>query len=286
MGDAREQLRAGFRLHPRDWRSNRYAYCVISRRSKGLSVGINLNPDKTCNFRCIYCQVDRGTPGRVGGVDLAVLEAELRGLLGGYDSLFAEPEFRNLPASYRRFNDIAFSGDGEPTASPVFPQAARLTAALKDEYGLPDVKIVVITNACFLSDRSMAETLAFLDEHNGEIWAKLDAGTEEYFRLVNVPSHSLQHVLDNILAAGRIRPMVIQSLFIRVHDELPPPLEIEAYLDHLRWLLDNGGQIKLVQVYTMARRPTQPYVSALTADELEHIAARIRPLGVPVECYP
>jgi wyosine [tRNA(Phe)-imidazoG37] synthetase (radical SAM superfamily) len=183
-------------------------------------------------------------------------------------------------------NDIAFSGDGEPTASPVFPQAARLTATLKEEYGLADVKIVVITNACFLTHPPVAEALAVLDQHNGEIWAKLDAGTEEYFRLVNGPSHSLQHVLDNILAAARIRPLVIQSLFMRVHDEPPLAAEIAAYLDRLRWLLDSGGRISLVQVYTMARRPTQPYVSALTADELEQIAARIRPLGVPVECYP
>ena len=286
MEDAQKKLGAGFRLHPRDWRHNRYAYCVISRRSKGLSIGINLNPDKVCNFHCIYCQVDRTVGARAGEVDLAVLESELRGLLGNYDNLFAEPEFQSLPPAYRHFNDIAFSGDGEPTASPVFPQATRLAAALKDEYGLRDVKIVVITNACFLTRPAVAETLAFLDQHNGEVWAKLDAGTEEYFRLVNVPSHSLQHVLDNILAAGRIRPLVIQSLFMRVHDEPPPAAEIAAYVDRLRWVLDNGGQISLVQVYTMARRPTQPYVSALTAEELEQIAARIHPLGVPVECYP
>jgi wyosine [tRNA(Phe)-imidazoG37] synthetase (radical SAM superfamily) len=286
MADARKALRAGFRLHPRDWRRNRYAYCVISRRSKGLSVGINLNPDKVCNYHCIYCQVDRTIAPPVGEVDLAVLEAELRGLLGNYDNLFAEPEFRNLPTSYRHLNDIAFSGDGEPTASPVFPQAARLVAALKDEYGLANVKIVVITNGCFLTHPPVAEALAVLDRHNGEIWAKLDAGTEEYFRLVNGPSHSLQHVLENILAAARIRPLVIQSLFMRVHDEPPPAAEIEAYLDRLRWLLDSGGRISLVQVYTMARRPTQPYVSALTAAELEQIGARIRPLGIPVECYP
>ena len=34
-----------------------YVYPVISRRSGGLSIGINLNPNNACNWRCIYCQL-------------------------------------------------------------------------------------------------------------------------------------------------------------------------------------------------------------------------------------
>ena len=40
-------------------RNNRFVYPVLSRRAGGLSIGVNLNPDKVCNFDCIYCQVDR-----------------------------------------------------------------------------------------------------------------------------------------------------------------------------------------------------------------------------------
>ena len=39
-----------------------YVYAVVSRRSKGVSIGVNLNPDKVCNFDCVYCQVDRKLP--------------------------------------------------------------------------------------------------------------------------------------------------------------------------------------------------------------------------------
>lgn len=39
-------LRQYFAEHPRHWRENRYVYPVISRRSRGLSIGVNLNPDK------------------------------------------------------------------------------------------------------------------------------------------------------------------------------------------------------------------------------------------------
>jgi len=44
-------------LHPRTRRENRYVYVVRSRRAGGISIGINLDPQKTCNFDCVYCEV-------------------------------------------------------------------------------------------------------------------------------------------------------------------------------------------------------------------------------------
>ncbi|MBM3871597.1 MAG: radical SAM protein, partial [Verrucomicrobia bacterium] len=41
------------RDHTRIYRDFTYVYPVISRRSGGLSIGINLNPDKKCNFDCV-----------------------------------------------------------------------------------------------------------------------------------------------------------------------------------------------------------------------------------------
>ncbi len=274
-----------FSSHPRTWRDFLYVYPVISRRSKGLSVGVNLNPDQACNFGCAYCQVDRSRPPRVTDVDLDVIAAELRELLSNRERIFEDERLRDIPAGFRNVRDIAFSGDGEPTNSPVFPAAARLVAEVRSEFSLQDAKIIVLTNACHLTEPAVAETLAFLDDHNGEVWAKLDAGTQAYFVRVNAPSHPLAHVLDNILSTARLRPVVIQSLFMRMEGEPPPATEITAYVERLRWLLDHGGRLKLVQIYTIARRPAQPYVSRLRPEELETIAAAVRPLGVPVEVY-
>src|SRR5690349_20307833 len=108
--------------HRRQFADNRYVYAVVSRRSKGVSVGINLNPDKICNFDCVYCQVDRTTPGGPGEVELPVLLAELEAVLDAVASgrLFEEERFRTTPETQRRLNDIAFSGDGEPTTCPTF----------------------------------------------------------------------------------------------------------------------------------------------------------------------
>ena len=60
---------------------NRYVYAVVSRRSKGISIGVNLNPDKVCNFDCIYCCVNRKTPGQYKEVDPVILREELSRML-------------------------------------------------------------------------------------------------------------------------------------------------------------------------------------------------------------
>jgi wyosine [tRNA(Phe)-imidazoG37] synthetase (radical SAM superfamily) len=286
MTTTNRSLRAAFASHPRRWRDFLYAYPVISRRSKGLSIGINLNPDTACNFDCIYCSVDRTIQPRVRTVDLGRLRFELDTLVGARSTLFDEPEFRGIPAAYRRLNDLAFSGDGEPTTSPMFPDAARIAVDTLERFGLSGAKVVVITDACYLTRPAVAETLHYLDQHNGEIWAKLDAGTEDYFRRINRPNFPLQHVLDNILAAARIRPIVLQSLFMRVRGEPPPEAEIRAFGERVRWLLTQGGQVRLLQIYTVARRTAEPYVTPLTAEELEKIADVVRRTGVIAESYP
>ena len=115
------------------------------------------------------------------------------------------------------------------------------------------MKVVVITNATLFHQSRVREALAYLDHHNGEIWAKLDAGTEAYYQLIERTKIPLQRVLDNILEAGRLRPIVIQSLFLRLNEQGPPAEEIEAYVARLKELTAGGCQIKLVQVYTVAR---------------------------------
>lgn len=47
---------------PREFLGNRFVYAVISQRAHGLSIGINLNPNKACNFDCAYCEVNRDLP--------------------------------------------------------------------------------------------------------------------------------------------------------------------------------------------------------------------------------
>jgi wyosine [tRNA(Phe)-imidazoG37] synthetase (radical SAM superfamily) len=267
-----------FAHHPREWQRNRYVYPVISRRSRGLSVGVNLNPDAVCNFDCVYCQVDRSQPPKVRRVDTAVLAEELDQMLGwaADRSIFEHPQFERVPDELKRVNDIAFSGDGEPTTCPVFPESVAIAADLKKKWSLGDTKLVLITHAGSLTRPKVAAALDVMMANNGEIWAKLDAGTEEYFQAIARTKFTLRQIVDSITATARTYPVVIQSLWMRLHDEPPAAGEIDAFVDRLAEVLDGGGRISLVQVYTVARKPTESYVTPLTSDELESIAAAVR----------
>ena len=63
---------------PRDFLDNRFVYAVVSARARGLSVGINLCPDKNCNFQCVYCEVHRNGESREGPLDVEAMAAELK----------------------------------------------------------------------------------------------------------------------------------------------------------------------------------------------------------------
>lgn len=277
-----------FADHSRHWSSNLYVYPVISRRSGGLSIGVNLNPDKACNFDCVYCQVDRTVPPVVRKVDLDRLNAELDQMiqLAVSGELFAGGPLATTPTSHRSIRDIAFSGDGEPTASPVFFEAVELTAKLRRRYKLDDVKLRVITDAAFLHKPRVKDALAILDANNGEIWAKLDAGTEEHFRLINRTNVPLQTIVDNILETARVRPVVIQSLWMKVHGQNPPAAEIDAFAERLKSILDAGGRLSLIQIYTIARQTAESYVTLLPDAELNAIADRVRArVNAPVAVF-
>lgn len=275
-------------LHSRHYRENKYVYPVLSRRSKGISLGVNLNPDKVCNFDCIYCQVDRRSEAETDFVAMEQVLSELDRLLEyvGSGKLYDEAPFDKVPPELRRLNDIAFSGDGEPTTFRNFDEIIRAVADLKRQRGLDDTKLVLITNASMFHRPVVESGLKILDRNQGEIWAKLDAGTEEYFRTVERTKIPFSRILENITSAARIRPLVIQSLFLRIDGVPVSETEIEAYIERLNEIRQAGGKLKLVQIYTVARTPAESYVSSLSNAEVDRIAEKVRSrTGLPTECY-
>ncbi len=287
--DPRPNELAITRDHRRQWRECLYVYPVISRRARGVSVGVNLNIDKRCSYACVYCQIDRKVKRPPCPVDASQLRAELLLALRAVQSgeLWTEERFSETPEALRRTNDIAFSGDGEPTRCKMFGPAADTAASVRREMGLDDLKLIVITNAAHLQDAPVVAAMETLSKNNGEIWAKLDAGTPAYHRTINRPigNITLDAVCDNIRAAAERLPVVIQSLFLRLDGLAPSDEEIAAYIDRLRFILADGGNVRLIQLHTVARPPAESAVSYLPDDQLDAIAHTVRAAlpAVPVE---
>lgn len=271
--------------HPSFYGKQLIVYPVVSRRSGGVSIGINLSPSKACSFACIYCQVqvqrnkEKGFLAQISPeTDLASLESELRSTVQivADGSLFQESRFFETPPEKRILRDFAFSGDGEPTLSPQFAEAADITARLRKELALDAVKLVLITNATALTRPGAVAGCDILAANNGEIWAKLDAGTEDVYRRMNRSEVPFSTVLQNIEFAAKRWPVKIQTMFLASGGVRPAESEIDAYTSAIGRILQNGGRLLGVQLYTVARKPVDSSVSALTNDEMDELAFKVR----------
>jgi wyosine [tRNA(Phe)-imidazoG37] synthetase (radical SAM superfamily) len=262
---------------PRNSLSNRFVYAVISQRARGLSIGVNLNPDKGCNFNCVYCEVDRDRAAGKRRVDIRVMSAELESLL----SRVAEGRlrelawFRTVPSELLELKEVALSGNGEPTLCPNFEEAVGEVLGLRSRGRFAYFKIVLITNGTGLDAPQAVNAVKRLSRDD-EVWIKLEAGSQAHMDRINRSEVDLERVLANTLALGRRRPIIIQSLFPLMDGKGASPEEIEQYVRRLGELKAAGAQIALVQVYSAHRPPHHPDCKHLALKDLSFIARRVR----------
>lgn len=262
---------------PREFLENRFVYVVISPRARGLSIGVNMNPDKGCNFDCAYCEVNRQPPARETALDVDVMASELEETLGMAHAgqIRYLPAYRNVPAELLKLRHVTLSGDGEPTLSPSFVDAVHAVVHVRALGRFPFFKLVLITNATGLDRPQVQQGLKFFTAQD-EIWAKLDAGTQAYMNRVNRPDCALEKVLQNILLVARQRPVVIQSLFPSLNGLEPPAGEIDEYVKRLNELKSGGAQIPLVQIYSATRPTPHSECGHLSLKSLSRIAQAVR----------
>lgn len=286
-------LRREHRAHPRDFAHNRYVYAVLSRRSGGISIGVNLNPDKRCNFDCVYCQVDRHAmppPAPLDAAALADLEAELTAVLADAREgrLTAHPRFADLPATVRVIKDVALSGDGEPTSVPAFGRAVDGVLNAVEATGWHGLPVVLITNASGLDRPDVVAAVDRIMAAGGDVWAKLDAGTPEFFARVCSTRVAFDRILANLLASARRHPLTIQTCLMTLGGAPPPEAEVAAYVERVGEIVDRGGALRAVQLYTVARPPAEAAVAPLPEAFLKAVAERLaaRVPGLAVGVYP
>jgi histidinol dehydrogenase len=264
-------------------------YPVYSRRSGGLSVGVNLFPDrKRCSFNCAYCEV---FPFKTDmAFKLETMKAALR-------SAILDAGEQKIPV-----RDICFSGNGEPLMSPHFTGALEAAAAIRNELAA-EAKLVLITNGTELADRAMFEFLRASACGAGtalRIWLKLDAGTEDWYAAMDRSSVPHGGLVSSIREFAAAAPFIVQTMVCAIDGRLPPPEESAAWVALVAELARRSagagtagaGGLRAVQIYGKARpAPEDPLAEAVSAAVLEERAALLRAaLGeagraVPVEVY-
>ncbi|MDP2806242.1 MAG: radical SAM protein [Gallionellaceae bacterium] len=281
-----EQSELNVSEHRRDIAGLRYVYPVISRRAGGVSVGINLNTNNACNWRCCYCQVPDLKIGTAPPVDLALLETELRGFL--HELLHGDFMQQRVPAEARRINDIAISGNGEPTSAAEFLQVIDLIEKCLNPLSfVSPLKLVLITNGSLLQREYVQQGLRKMAKLDGEVWFKLDRASEQGMQTVNDTRASLNSVRENLRMAITCCPNTwLQTCWFALDGSPPSVQDEDDYLKFLSDMIATKISPQGVLLYGIARtsmQPEAPRLSALPLVDLERFAKRIRALGVLVK---
>jgi len=271
-------------------------YPVFSRRSGGLSLGINLYPGKKyCPFNCPYCEVFPFANDAV--FSLEQMEKDLRCAVN--DALE-----QNAPIS-----DICFSGNGEPSLSPFFGDALKIAENIRAQIAPPEAQnaahgtsqgaaqnapqktqLVVITNGAGLLQPPVFSMLQAASGQT-DIWLKLDAGTPGWYQKINRSSLPFEKLIGKIKEFTACASVTIQTMLCAINGSPPPDEEAQAW-ESLVCELAAAGSIRKVQIYGKARpAPEDPTASPLPSESLEERAASLRckfverGISTPVDVY-
>lgn len=272
--------------HNRDVSGMRYVYPVVSRRAGGVSIGINLNINNACNWRCVYCQVPDLKRGSPLPIDMPLLEQELRCFLDY--ALHGDFMVRYVAEGDRQLQDIAFSGNGEPTSAKEFPDVLIMLEKVLHDFNLLDkaqvhpIKVRLISNGSLMDKDSVLVSLKHLASLNGEVWFKLDAGTQAGIARINDVNIKPEAHLQRLKNCVAVCPTFVQTCLFAMDGEPPSEADTEAYLALLN---EVKSQLQGVHLYGLARpsyQPEAPRLSRLPHEKLEVMADRIRALGLTV----
>ncbi len=270
--------------HNRDVSGLTYIYPVVSRRAGGVSIGINLNINNACNWRCLYCQVPNLTRGSPPPINLNLLENELCNFLDYI--LHGDFMERYVAEGDRKLQDIAFSGNGEPTSAKDFPEVLKIVEKLLNEFGLLDsslghqIKVRLITNGSLMDKAYVLESMHYLAKMNGEVWFKVDAGTSEGIAKINDVNITIPSIINRLKLCAQACPTFVQTCMVAIDGHLPTEDEIASYISLVEKVKND---IHGVHLYGLARPSMQAEAERLTRispEWLNDVAVKIRSTGL------
>lgn len=253
---------------------NEMIFGPIHSRRLGNSLGINLLPTghKICTFNCIYCECG-WTKDDADAKQSLPTRSEIKQAL--------ETKLILLQAKSNFPDSITFAGNGEPTMHPDFPGIVEDTVGLRNQY-FPNSEITVLSNSSLIDKPSVFGALMKVDNNI----LKLDAGTEETFRLINNPG-SATLTLEKIV--GNLRKfrqkVIVQTLFVRGEIngrrvDNTTESEVDAWLGHI-----SNIRPRYVMLYPIDRATPAPGLEVVTKEELYEIAEKLKKIRVKSSVY-
>lgn len=243
----------------------------IHSRRLGTSLGINLMPNdgKICSFDCLYCEAGfnaqgAGTTGVSRRKEVAdALRAKLQAMHNSGD----------------RLDVITFSGNGEPTLCPDFPEIVDDVIALRDEF-YPNVKISVLSNSTMIGKPEVVAALRKVDNNI----LKLDSAVESTMRAIDRPANpdfTVERVVEQLRQfSGEciIQTMMLRGTHCGVAIDNTTADEIDALISAYRTI--NPREVML---YSLDRPTPESNLQRIERPELDAIADRMRRFGIKIQ---
>lgn len=225
----------------------RYLFGPVHSRRLGISLGIDLTPDKSCSFNCVYCECGKTDNLTIGRREFAPTQSVLAEL---HDFLADRPPL----------DSITFSGSGEPT---LHTGIGTIISALKAGY--PEYGVTVLTNSSLLH---LPEVQAELREAD-RIIPSLDAVSEDVFLRVNRPYRTLTSamMIDGLRGFCAEFPGVVWLEVFIVPGVNDTPDELRLFKDVIASL-----RVDRVQLNSLDRPGAVEWVVPATYERLSEIA--------------
>ena len=236
---------------------------IFSRRL-GSSLGINLLPQKgkVCNFDCIYCECGWNKDGLE---DRTMPTADdVRQALSA--------KLADCAAKGIGIDSITFSGDGEPTLNPSFPEIVDITLALRDRY-CPSAKVSVLSNATMAYKDDIFRALSRVDNPI----LKLDAPTDSDVALVNRPTgrYSVEEVVKSLERFDG--NFILQTMFLKA-----PRFRSGDWVDG--WMsLVRRLRPREIMVYTIDRETPMKGLEKYTVEEMRALVQPLMDEGYTIQ---
>jgi wyosine [tRNA(Phe)-imidazoG37] synthetase (radical SAM superfamily) len=243
-------------------------YGPVKSRRLGRSLGINLLPTsfKLCSFNCAYCQYGWTQA-------LSPRAEEFRRQLPSVEMVLQA--LRETLLQNPNFDYLTFSGNGEPTLHPDFPQIVEMVRDWRDRWR-PGVKLALLSNSTTCGIPKIRKAIQKIDLPI----MKLDVGNELAFRRMNhgVPPITLRSIVDGLLSLERF---VIQSMFVRGRVDNSTDREVKSWINRLKELHPLG-----VQIYSLDRGTANEKLQKVERQRLEEIARQATELtGLKIDVF-
>ena len=238
---------------------------IFSRRL-GSSLGVNILPSKgkLCNFDCVYCECGWNKDG--------IAERRFPRLQEVEEAL--TEKISRAAAEGTPIDSITFSGNGEPTMNPDFPEIIDVTLRLRDKY-FPSAKVSVLSNATLIGRRPVAAALMKVDNPI----LKLDASSDCLIRSINKPCgvYRLHEVLENLRQFGG--NFILQTMFLKSPDfDTASSEALNAWIDIVRDL-----KPRQIMVYTIDRETPDKSLEKYTVDEMAEFVKPLTDEGFDIQ---